>query len=393
MKKTYFFILFLIGLLQNIQSQELKLSKQSEISIITVGPGEVLYEAFGHSAIRVKDSVLGMDNIFNYGLFDFNQPNFKLNFTKGKLLYKLGKRPFKNFVVNNYYQERWMKAQVLNLSQLEKQNMYALLEENALPQNAEYLYDPYFNNCATKLRDITKEILGNKVHFPSSFSDENYTLRQLMDKELSWNTWGNFGINLALGNTLDKAITAEAYMYLPDYIYKAFKNAKKTKDNTDIPLVLEEQVILNFKENTIQTKWYNPFFVFSILLLLSIVITYRDQKRNIRTKFLDFSLFFMTGFLGFIICFLWFFTNHSTTPNNFNFLWAFFPNLFVSFILLKKNIPSWVIKYINLYLVLLLVTLFVSIAGIQKFSFVLFPIISMLFMRSFYLHKILNTKK
>ena len=393
MKKTYFFILFLMGLLQNIQSQELKLSKQSEISIITVGPGEVLYEAFGHSAIRVKDSVLGIDNIFNYGLFDFNQPNFKLNFTKGKLLYKLGKRPFKNFVVNNYYQERWMKAQVLNLSQLEKEKMYALLEENALPQNAEYLYDPYFNNCATKLRDITKEILGNKLHFPSSFSDQNYTLRQLMDKELSWNTWGNFGINLALGNTLDKAITAEAYMYLPDYVYEAFKNAKKTKNNTDIPLVLKEQVILNFKENTIQTKWFNPFFVFSILLLLSIVITYRDQKRNKRTKFLDFLLFFMTGFLGFIICFLWFFTNHSTTPNNFNFLWAFFPNLFVSFILLKKNTPSWVIKYVNLYLVLLLVTLFVSISGIQKFSFVLFPIISMLFMRSFYLHKILNTKK
>ena len=168
MKKTYFFILFLIGILQNIQSQESKLSKQSEISIITVGPGEVLYEAFGHSAIRVSDPIIGMDYIFNYGLFDFNQPNFKLNFTKGKLLYKLGKRPFKNFVTNNYYQKRWMKAQVLNLSQLEKQNMYALLEENALPQNAEYLYDPYFNNCATKLRDITKEILGKKVYFPSS---------------------------------------------------------------------------------------------------------------------------------------------------------------------------------------------------------------------------------
>ena len=103
--------------------------------------------------------------------------------------------------------------------------------------------------------------------------------------------------------------------------------------------------------------------------------------------------FYWLCFFCCFICFLLFFTNHSTTPINFNFLWSFFPNLFVSFILLKKNIPSWVIKYINLYLVLLLVTLFVSIAGIQKFSFVLFPIISMLFMRSFYLHKILNTKK
>ena len=404
MNRTYFFILLLICSLQNIQSQELKLSEQSEISIITVGPGDVLYEAFGHSAIRVSDPVIGMDNIFNYGLFDFNQPNFKLNFTKGKLLYKLGKRPFQNFVTNNYYQKRWMKGQVLNLSQLEKQNMYALLEENALPKNAEYLYDPYFNNCATKLRDITKEILGNKVHFPSSFSEKSYTLRQLMNKELSWNTWGNFGINLALGNTLDKTTTAEEYMYLPDYVYQAFKIAKKSKNNIDVPLVLKEKVILNFKENKIQPKWYSPFFVFSILLLLSIVITYRDQKRNKRSKLLDFLLFFLTGFLGIIICFLWFFTNHSTTPNNFNFLWAFFPNLFMAFILLQKNIPDWVVKYIKFYLLLLAVTLFVFVIGrfngingyffgIQEFSFVLIPIILMLFMRSYYLHKILNTKK
>ena len=93
----------------------------------------------------------------------------------------------------------------------------------------------------------------------------------------------------------------------------AFKNAKKTKNNTDIPLVLKEQVILNFKENTIQTKWYNPFFVFSILLLLSIVITYSDQKRNKRSKFLDFSLFFMTGFLG--VYYLFFMVFHQSFYN------------------------------------------------------------------------------
>ena len=66
----------------------------------------------------------------------------------------------------------------------------------------------------------------------------------------------------------------------------AFKIAKKSKNNIDVPLVLKEEVILNFKENKIQPKWYSPFFVFSILLLLSIVITYRDQKRNKRSKLL-----------------------------------------------------------------------------------------------------------
>jgi hypothetical protein len=404
MKQTFLFIFILLVSIQHNFSQKLVLSDQSEISVITAGPGDVLYEAFGHSAIRVKDPTLNLDIIFNYGLFDFNQPNFYINFVKGRLLYRIGKQSFKRFITSYDYQQRWVKDQVLNLSLVDRKKIFEYLNKNSLPENAEYLYDPYFNNCATKLRDIAKEILGNKVHFPSSFSDESYTLRQLMNKELSWNTWGNFGINLALGNTLDKTTTAEEYMYLPDYVYQAFKIAKKSKNNIDVPLVLKEEVILNFKENKIQPKWYSPFFVFSILLLLSIVITYRDQKRNKRSKLLDFLLFFLTGLLGIIICFLWFFTNHSTTPNNFNFLWAFFPNLFMAFILLQKNIPDWVVKYIKFYLLLLAVTLFVFVIGrfngingyffgIQEFSFVLIPIILMLFMRSYYLHKILNTKK
>ena len=393
MKKTCFFILFLFITLQEIQSQELKLSVYSEISIITVGPGEVLFETFGHSAIRVKDSILGMDTIFNYGLFDFNQPNFYLNFVKGKLIYKIGKQSFQNFVASNNYQKRWMKAQVLNLSQIEKQKMFQLLEVNSYPENANYLYDPYFNNCATKLRDITKEILGDQIQFPTSYSNEDYTMRQLMNKELPWNTWGNFGINLALGSTLDKAITAEEYMYLPDYVYLAFKNAKKSKNNATISLIKNENIILKFKEKEIITQWYNPFFVFSIILLLTIVITYRDQKRNKRSKWLDFLLFFVSGFLGLLICFLWFFTDHSTTPNNFNFLWAFAPNLCIGFVLLKRKMPSWISKYVMGYLVMLALTAIVWVFGIQQFSFAVLPIIAMLIVRNFYLYKLLTSKK
>ena len=80
MKKIHFYIVLLLIIYQNIQSQNSKLSVYSEISIITVGPGNVLFEAFGHSAIRVKDPVLRMDAVYNYGLFDYNQPNFGVGF-------------------------------------------------------------------------------------------------------------------------------------------------------------------------------------------------------------------------------------------------------------------------------------------------------------------------
>ena len=393
MKQTFLFIFIFFVSIQHNFSQKLVLSDQSEISIITAGPGDVLYEAFGHSAIRVKDATLNLDIIFNYGLFDFNQPNFYVNFVKGRLLYRLGKQSFRRFITSYDYQQRWVKNQVLNLSLVDRVKIFEYLNENSLPENAEYLYDPYFNNCATKLRDIAKEILGNKIQFPSSFSDKNFTLRQLMNQELPWNTWGSFGINLALGNTLDKEIIADNYMYLPDYVHKAFQNATITKNKITTPLVLEESQLLRYPEKQIKIQWYNPFFVFSLLLLLTIVVTYRDQKRNIRSKWLDFTLFFVTGVLGIIICFLWFFTDHYTAPNNFNLLWAFVLNFFVAFTLLKNSIPSWISNYLLFYLILLFGVIVTSFIGLQQFSNAVFPIIAMLFLRTFYIYRLLTSKK
>ena len=393
MKQTFLFIFIFFVSIQHNFSQKLVLSDQSEISIITAGPGDVLYEAFGHSAIRVKDPTLNLDIIFNYGLFDFNQPNFYVNFVKGRLLYRLGKQSFRRFITSYDYQQRWVKDQVLNLSLVDRIKIFEYLNENSLPANAEYLYDPYFNNCATKLRDITKEILGNKIQFPSSFSDENFSLRQLMNQELPWNTWGSFGINLALGNTLDKELIADNYMYLPDYVHKGFQKATITENKITTPLVLEERQLLRYTEKQIKIQWYNPFFVFSLLLLITIVVTFRDQKRNIRSKWLDFTLFFGTGVLGIIICFLWFFTDHYTAPNNFNLLWAFVLNFFVAFILLKSRIPSWISKYLLFYLFLLFGAIVTSFIGLQQFSNAVFPIMALLFLRTFYIYRLLTFKK
>ena len=88
MLKKYALLLFFLLIFKSINAQ-LELSAYSEISIVTAGPGTALFEAFGHSAIRVKDPMFQFDLIYNYGMFDFNQPHFYTNFVKGKLLYRL----------------------------------------------------------------------------------------------------------------------------------------------------------------------------------------------------------------------------------------------------------------------------------------------------------------
>jgi hypothetical protein len=383
--------LFVILIFYSGYSQDKQLSSNAEISIITAGPGKVLYEGFGHSTIRVKDT--DFDNAYNYGIFDFNTPDFYLNFTKGKLLYKLESYPFHYFVRSYQRDNRWIKEQVLNLNQLEKQQFYAYLENNAAPENATYLYDPFFNNCATILREITETILKEKVIFKTNHIQKRKSFRELMNAEIPWNTWGSFGINLALGSKLDKIATEKEFMYLPDFVYSGFKNATVTTNGKEENLIKTDHYILKFDELKIKPSTINPLSVFSLILLIGVFITYRDLKQKKRTKWIDFFLFFTTGLIGLLIVFLWFFTDHSTTPINFNFLWAFAPNLIVAFALSKENTKKWVRKYVTGLILLLLSIPILWMSKIQQFPLSTIPFIVLLLIRFISLQKFLLTSK
>ncbi len=206
-----------------------------------------------------------------------------------------------------------------------------------------------------------------------------------MNEKINQNTWGSLGINIALGSKLDRKISALEYGYIPEYLSKILASSKINQNGILENCVKKTQILLNFKPKTSKSDLVSPFLVFSLILLLIAFVTYKDYKSKKRSKWLDFSLFFGTGIVGCILVFLWFFTNHSTAPNNFNLLWAFTPNLFVSFYLTKNNIPKWVKFYILLLLVLLLVIPVIWLTKIQLFNWTLIPLFLGLFVRYFYL--------
>jgi hypothetical protein len=347
-KNLYLFtLLCFFSILKN--NAQVNLSVYSEISIVTAGPGEELYEKFGHAAIRIKDPVLNLDLIYNYGVFDFNQPNFLLNFADGKMYYVLARYDFKYFLTSYEKDKRWVKQQVLALNQAEKQHFFLYLENNALIENATYLYDPFFNNCASKLKDIAAIILGDAVILNSKKLADNKTLRALMNKEITWNTWGNFGINLITGTILDVERNQLEYTYLPDYLFKTLA-------------------------------------VFTLLLLIVLFITIKDIKNQKRTKWLDFIIFFITGMVGLILTYFWFFSSHKTAPNNYNVLWAFLPNLIVAFIITKAIAKKWLQKYLIVLLICFTIVPVLWILGLQVFPITAIPILLLLFIRYLFLY-------
>lgn len=389
MLKKYLLFIFSCFCFYGFSQQKVELSNFSEISIVTSGPGEFLYEKFGHTAVRVHDSVLKLDLIYNYGFFDLSGPDFYINFVKGFMKYKLVCYPFHYSLESAKKDKRWVKQQVLNLTLEEKNAIFNFLNHNALPQNASYLYDPFFNNCATKPRDILKEVLSSKLILDDNFTSSK-SFRELMNAEIYQNTWGSVGINIALGSKLDKKATSEEYLYLPDYVFEALSKSKIIRNKQE-PFVKKSQVLLDFKEKESKSNIINPLLVFSIILLIGGFITFKNYKNNYRTKWLDFSLFFTTGVLGFLILFLWFFTNHSTAPNNFNALWAMPLNIVAAFYLLKKETPKWITKYIQFLLILIGIVPILWLGRIQLFNWSLFPIFMLLVIRYLFLQKTLNS--
>lgn len=394
MKKRFLFIFLLTySIVQSqsigkpVQAKTILLSEKAEISLLTCGPGSEVYTSFGHSAFRVRDPLLGIDNIYNYGTFDFNNPNFYTDFIKGNLNYLLSISETGWFLAVYRYEKRWIKGQVLDLKHSDVQHVFEFLENNALPENREYYYDYFFDNCSTRLIDVLDTVIGEKLIVPELFTEDRLTHRELMQLYLGNQPWGDFGIDLCLGSVIDRETTSKEYLFLPENVFTYFDALKIDDDGNIKPLVKRTQTILPEQPLIVKKPLLTPLLLFSLIGLLIIWITRKDIKRKSRNRWLDFSLFFITGVIGLVVLLIWFATNHISAKNNFNFLWAFAPNLFVSFFLLKKQLPNWIHKYFILILVCIVLSILIWLFRIQVFSIATLPIILFLGVRYYYLYR------
>ncbi|GGG52892.1 lipoprotein N-acyltransferase Lnb domain-containing protein [Bizionia arctica] len=384
MTKHYFILI--IGLLFSILtfSQTKRLSEDAEISVLTIGQGTSLNDAFGHSAYRIKDKRFGVDIVYNYGIYDFNTPNFYLKFAQGKLNYLIGKNYYEDFYNSYVYQNRTIEEQTLNLSQTEKQQIYDYLETNYKPENRAYLYDFFFDNCATRIQDVLVKNLPSEVVFntPKDFQPE--TFRTLIHNQLDTNSWGAVGIDLALGSVIDRPATPEEHMFLPKYIHTFFGEASLA--NSDQNLVKESKLVYEKRETPVSKQFlFSPYVIFSILGLIILGITYSDYKKQRRTKILDLLIFSLTGLIGVLILFLWFATDHEATAQNYNLLWAFALNLFVIGQVSKQTPKVWFVKYLKFLIIMLCLLTFHWVVGIQVFAIALLPLLLPLGVRYVYL--------
>ena len=338
--------IFLI-ILSFVFSFSLKANDEIKFSVVTIGPYESeLYSAFGHSGIRYVDKKNNIDHFYNYGIFDFNQPNFYLNFLNGKLLYMVAKYDYRT--AEKYYinEDRYIKEQVLDLNESEKILLYNILEQNIRPENRTYLYNYVYDNCATKIRDVLDNVYGGSLSFTSE--PEKKSFRQLMDLYLEKNKWGDLGIDICLGPEIDYDVSFNEEMFLPDYLFKGIENAVRDGDKN----IVSKTNIINLQKEDFQSYSLSPHYIFLIFFIISIYLSFRQVKYGIKYFIFDSIYLMVSGIIGCLLVYLWFFTDHLSSYN-FNIVWAMPFNIIISILILVNPNSSLVKWYMFLYSVLL----------------------------------------
>ncbi|MEQ1744931.1 MAG: DUF4105 domain-containing protein [Saprospiraceae bacterium] len=300
-------------------SAQQALSENARISLMTVAPGDMLYSTFGHSALRVLDSALRLDRCYNYGTFNFDEPNFLLKFCQGKLRYYLDIEPYRSFEYGNLYYHRPMREQVLNLTPEKRQRLFDLLQENAREANKYYMYDFFYDNCATRIRDIVKEAFFHQIAFDTSALPLGTSMRHLLRPSLADMPWTQFGIDLAIGQPADRTALAQDYMFLPDYVHDLFATAKI---NDSTALVASETIIppapLPARPAYQPGFFGNPLWVMCLVALIGLLSMANRRAERI----FDVIFWFVLGLAGLVLLLLWVATDHSTTKMNWHLMWA-----------------------------------------------------------------------
>lgn len=328
------------------------------ISILTCGSGTELYSSFGHTGVRVIDSNRGSDDVYNYGTFDFSAPGFYTNFLLGKLLYYLDKSSYSAFAATYIDEKRSIEEQVLDLNEVQKKAILSYLDSNLRPENRSYAYDFFFDNCATRVRDIFPKVLGEEFYFGSALNGKKISYRGIMNQYLLNKHWERFGMNLLLGSPTDSIMSDDGSMYLPDFVHKSLIHAKYRGRH----VVGADHVLL--KSGITESRKFNGPLWMMIGLLILTILAFHIRAFQYLKPVIKFVILFITGLLGCLMLFMWLGTNHQACGDNYNVLWAIPLNIVVAFAAHKKRF--WLKIYALAAISLLIVALAVHLIGFQR---------------------------
>ena len=323
--KKIFVCILLLSPIYNSFAQNVLLSKNAHVSIITCGTGNESYSLFGHTAIRISDSDNNLDVVYNYGHFDFNTPNFVIKFTKGDLDYSITNNLYVDFLNQYNYEERDVYEQELNIPLELKQELLENLAQSMLSDERLYQYKFIDNNCTSKVVEVINKTLKAKVITKKGDTDQTY--RSILFPYFNNHFYEKLGTSIVFGTKVDQMGTK---IFLPFELQESLKLIRYKNQ----PLCKKNKTILNFEEETPASWWNNSYTFLFILGFVTLI-----NKRSI-----DYIYLSVISLLGLLFVFLGFYSFHQELVYNYNIL-LFSPFILIALYFAKTKNSKWTYKF------------------------------------------------
>ncbi len=306
------------------------------ILLMTFGPGQAVWEHFGHTALWVHDPARGTDQAYNYGMFTFQQSHFWRRFIEGKMLYWMQGFDASAFADLYVREDRSVWVQELALTPAQREALREFLVWNERPENRFYPYDYYRDGCATRVRDALDRVLGGRIYaqtrrVPSGSTYRSHSLELVEDAPLAYT-----GMLLGLAQPTDRPISLWEEMFLPLKLRETLRRVMvPAPDGRMLPLIASERTIYaSSRPDEPHTPPERTWAYFLIGLALGLVLVglgeaarggRRSDGRAARAAraalgLLGGSWALVSGLFGLLLIFLWALTAHVTSQNNENVL-------------------------------------------------------------------------
>ncbi|WP_366184760.1 DUF4105 domain-containing protein [Flavobacterium ovatum] len=342
-KITLFFTLIFSLISSHSFSQNIILSQNANVSILTCGTGNESYSLFGHTAIRISDIENNLDVVYNYGAFDFNTPNFVAKFAKGDLQYFAITHHFTDFISQYVYEKRSVYEQELELPYNLKQKIFDNLNTSLASGDSYYTYKFIDKNCTSMVVDIVNKTLGETSIIKKT--DTNLTYRSILYPYFDHHFYEKLGTSIIFGTKVDEVGN---HLFLP---LELMENLNLAQFNNQKLVQKETKTLLEYNEAP-PTSWWNNYYSF-IIILGSIIL--------LNNKTINKIYFSILGLIGVLFIFLGFYSGHLELANNYNVL-LFNPLLIISFWFYTKTKSKWIynLSLLNLFLLIIYIIILIN---------------------------------
>jgi hypothetical protein len=299
------------------------------VKLVVLGPGDALYFWWGHIGLLIEDALSGQNRFYDWGVFSFDQDNFYVNFALGRLLYSCYASDRDVNLSLALAADRDITVYTLDIPPELKTEIFLFAENNALPENRDYLYHHFKENCATPILNIIDR--GTSGAFRARYGDApgRLTLREHVRRHTWFSPLMDWLLSFWMGQDIDRPATVWEEMFLPSEIGRNIENFYYTDlHGTERKLVSSVEIlnrasgrppVLEVPRKTWPGALALGVLVAALLVFLRILA---KKKRPARILFglSQAALGLFLGTIGFLLFFMAFFTDHDYTYHNSNLL-------------------------------------------------------------------------